>query len=721
MCMQCSSFTCTHLFHQIDFANIVMERPAKLARLERFRRDKPSCSVRALHAIITDIAKNGLPELKGRRDFREARDAIMQAETPYGPILKNITVIDKTDTQQVIAIADPFASLWYFVKECTKTDTGFKRILKQKLLEKPPTIDVPWSIIMYSDEVTPGNVLSVMNNRRFHAIYWSFMELGSEVLAREDAWFTVLLEFSSWINLLHAGLSQVFAQIIKQFFQPNGFNFATSGVLLEFPDGDVRIWARLRGVLQDGGAHKYVWHLRGDGASKFCLLCKNLFTAESNVVDEDGSNLLRCDCIKLGDLVPETGSMVRTNARFLAARSNVLRPGSSEFTELQQSLGLTYHKHALLLDRQLDDVFDPCETYQHDYMHGLYVDGAVNLVVYLLFEVFIGRLPVYSTFSEFISRWTWPARVNGAAHLPEIFTDARAEKHRKAKHIKCQASDLLSLIGVLAHFTKTVLTAAANDDADINACSAFLALIDVCELIALTHSVEVQPAKLLGKVHRFLELFVATWGFEWLMPKMHWLLHFAETLMKNGRLFDCFCLERKHRVPKRYAEDYKYIVRDSSKRILSEIICHHLAKLADQSELDFTLGLVRGRPCPRRARAHILRFVGDDFKDDPIMVANVSRINIYETVAKGDVVLMRADDGDVLVGRVAQHLAIDNQAFSLIHPWTLVRRVATTEMYIYSVSADANLWHTNTILQAVEHTVFPDGTAAILMPLRHRR
>ena len=94
---------------------------------------------------------------------------------------------------------------------------------------------------MYSDEVTPGNVLAVMNNRKFHAIYWSFMELGSAALAREDAWFTILLEFSTWVNLLHASLSQVFAQCIKQFFQPNGFNFATSGILLEFPDGDVRM------------------------------------------------------------------------------------------------------------------------------------------------------------------------------------------------------------------------------------------------------------------------------------------------------------------------------------------------------------------------------------------------------------------------------------------------------------------------------------------------
>ena len=202
-------------------------------------------------------------------------------------------------------------------------------------------------------------------------------------------------------------------------------------------------------------------------------------------------------------------------------------------------------------------------------------------------------------------------------------------------------------------------------------------------------------------------------------PKIHWMLHYAEALMRNRRLFNCFCLERKHRVPKRYAEDYKCITRRSSTSILGEIICHHLSKLRDQNELDLTIGLVGGRPCPRRARHDILRVLGDDFKDDIINVSRTARCNIYETCAKGDVVLLQ-DDNDVVVGRVAQHLSIDNHAFSLVHPWKLIRRVANTDLYIYSTSAEADLWKTTDILVTVEHTVVPDGSAGILMPLRYR-
>ena len=697
-----------------------MDRPAKLARLEEFRRNKPACSASAMAHILKDVAKHGLPPLLNRDNMREARNSIMDRDTAYGKLIQHITVIDKSDAPRDIFIADPFATLWLFCKEGSPSEgnTGFRNFFKQRLLEKPPTFDDPWNLILYTDEVTPGNVLSVMNNRKFHAIYWTFMEFGSNGLAREDAWFVILVEFSSCVNKIHAGISQVIKQCIKKFFQPAGYNLATNGVLLEFPDGDVRLWARLGGILQDGGAHKFVWHVRGDGASKYCVLCRNLFSEESKVVEEDGTNLLRCNVIKLDELVPMNGEDLRKNARYLAGQVGL---PEGKFTELQQAIGLTYHPHALLLDRELDDVFDPCDVYQHDTMHGLYVDGVVNLVVYLLFETFIARglRNVYQVFSEYCSRWKWPARVHGA-HLAETFSADRGEKHRAAKHIKCQASDMLSVMGVLVHFTKTVLMTMPGDDRDSNnACQAFLALAIVCELIAETARTALDPAQLLGSVHRFLSLFVNAWGFEWLTPKCHWMLHYADVLMKNGRLFNCFCLERKHRVPKRYAEDIKNISRHASKSILGEVMCQQLANIKNPGAFDFHVGLVGGRPASKAVRKQILRIAAIEDQGDDIKIAQVSRINEFETCHKGDVVLLKNED-TVRAGKVALHLDLAGKALSLVHPWTLHRRVADTAMIIWSTCAEAELWETQDILAAVEYCSFPDDKVGTLLPKRYR-
>ena len=53
-----------------------------------------------------------------------------------------------------------------------------------------------------------------------------------------------------------------------------------------------------------------------------------------------------------------------------------------EFKELEQSLGVTYHPRALLLDATLDNIVRPVEVYVHDWMHGIFVDGVFNIVVF---------------------------------------------------------------------------------------------------------------------------------------------------------------------------------------------------------------------------------------------------------------------------------------------------------------------------------------------------
>lgn len=697
-----------------------MERAAKLARLEEFRRNKPSCSASAMAAILQDIARNGLPELRYREAMQEARDEAIATDTAYGKLLQHITVIDKHDNPMEIMVACPFSTFCHFVNQSTTAgENSFRAFLRQKLAEQPPTVEHPWNVILYSDEVTPGNVLAPINNRRFHIIYWTFMELGANALSREESWFPLLIEFSSTVNQLHAGLSQVFKECIKQFFQPGGLNMSTSGLLIEFPDGvDVRIWAVLGGILQDGGAHKYVWHIRGDGASKLCMLCRNLFTEASNVVESDGTRLLRCNCIRLEELIPMTGVDLRTNARFLAGQVGEMRV--EDFRELQQSIGLTHHPHALLLDRELDTIFDPCEVYQHDPMHGLFNDGAVNLVVYLLFEHFIGAgmTNIYQVFANYVSMWKWPKRVH-AGGLDEIFSDARADKHRKAQHIKCQASDLLSIMSVLAHFTRSVLLRHAVDNG-VTVCRAFLALARVCELINDTSRIEVKPEKLLADVYRFLDLFVAAWGFEWLTPKLHWMLHYSEALQKNKRLFNCFCLERKHRTAKRYAEMVTNITKHSSKNILQEILCHQLSRCKESYTFCFDVGLISGRPAPPRARRNILMACAGDLEDDvEINVALQSRINALEACSAGDVVLVQADSDRVLVAKVGQHFDLAGMPLSLIHTGSFVRIVPGTSMHIWTLSANAEVWETRCLLTAVEYTVLPNGSIGVLMPMRY--
>ena len=78
------------------------ERPAKLRRLEDLRRNNPHISASALSEIITDIEKNGLPDLHGRKHVKEARDFTLKAHDAYGPMLETTQVVVKNGERRDI-------------------------------------------------------------------------------------------------------------------------------------------------------------------------------------------------------------------------------------------------------------------------------------------------------------------------------------------------------------------------------------------------------------------------------------------------------------------------------------------------------------------------------------------------------------------------------------------------------------------------------------------
>jgi hypothetical protein len=291
------------------------------------------------------------------------------------------------------------------------------------------------------------------------------------------------------------------------------------------------------------------------------------------------------------------------------------------------------------------------------------------VLVYLFFESFIqnGMTLVYETFCEYATTWKWPLKFHGD-HLAEIFDTSRRDKHRAASHIKCQASDMLSLIGVLAVFTKKVLVniGSCNDE-----CAAFLAFVDVVDLITNTQRFAVSPHALRGAVHKFLSLFTRTFGFEWLTPKFHWLLHYAKLLEALGVLLNCFALERKHRIAKRYATEIKNTYRNPSKSILMEVVSHQLAMLNRPCAFMFEVGLVGGRPASKKLRLVIADALDLDDGDE-VRVARESRFNAVGTCKLNDVVLLK--DGDSFrAGQVQLHCDVNGVPISIIDVWELHR------------------------------------------------
>jgi hypothetical protein len=695
------------------FFSLQMERLAKLRKLDDARRKLPFASVSACSAWMNEIRKDLslLDAPLHRKAFQEARDnLVLHSKTAFGPILQTIKMI-KTDGEYVdLYVAHPWATL----DVCISKSDRFKHHFMKQLRAIPCTLEDPWHLIVYSDEVTPGNVHSPQNNRKFWAVYWSFLELGPAALAHEEFWIPLMAEFSAVVKECSAGLSQVFAGLAKLFFEPHGFNAAPAagGVLL--PSIGVRFFVALAIVLQDGGAHKAVWHSR-DG-SKMCILCKNLFTVKSEIADADGTELLTCGVCKLADLEPETSESLRNKARWL--EHNRHKP---DFDDLQQALGITYHPHMFLLDRYLDKYVDVAAVFMHDYMHAFWVDGVFNVMLYLLFEAFVQeRRPVYKAFSGYLDQWSWPGKNNAkASELAKIFSTERTKSNRKAKHIKCSASECWNLLAPLTAFLHEVLLTFDSCKAE---CEVFLALLKIIELVSATSRRKVEPATLLVAAEDFLAKFATTFGVEMTTPKFHWLLHFPEYLQRMHELFErklgygwlqnCFVLERKHKVGKQYAEPRKHTNKMKSGGLLSEILCQTMYDLSAAPALD---GLVGGKAPSKAVRMRILKTLELDNSTEVLVARRSYHSPVSHSEQNDFVVFTCFLTGEMRAGFVQFHALVGGLQLSVI---TLYKLVSRNNNYVVWGSDDGSTEWTETerIIDPVSFKRLPNGNVAFYLP-----
>ena len=326
-----------------------MERAAKLQRLDEFRRCVPYVSAAALEAILHE-ARFGIPELIDRNSMREARDLQLTEETPYGSMLHKLTC-DRTDGSTAdLTIISPFAMLYIATLRCK----GFEQLIRRTIAAHPPSYERPWRLIVYSDEIIPGNVIAARNVRKLWVLYWSFFEFGVANLSEEDAWFCIAAERTDRVKQLEGGMAQVFGQVLQYLFAPGvpedgvvKHSLKDGGVRLRFAHGShVRIFAELFMILQDGGAHKQVFCVKGDAGLKQCIECRNFYAKDHGVVDEEaGEGILTCASVLGDEMDFATDDEVRRTVQRLAEFKLTLTDKLFKLREM--SCGFNHNRYNL--------------------------------------------------------------------------------------------------------------------------------------------------------------------------------------------------------------------------------------------------------------------------------------------------------------------------------------------------------------------------------------
>ena len=122
-----------------------------------------------------------------------------------------------------------------------------------------------------------GGKWSSYNRRKIWVVYWSHLELGEHGLDREEAWSCACAQRSGRVAQAAAGSGsgRVMGHIVKQLFR-DGHDPNAGDVFLETGGRSVRLFHVLSIFLSDGGAHRSVWHCKGDAGAKLCMPCRDL-------------------------------------------------------------------------------------------------------------------------------------------------------------------------------------------------------------------------------------------------------------------------------------------------------------------------------------------------------------------------------------------------------------------------------------------------------------
>jgi hypothetical protein len=528
------------------------EKARRLNTLETFRRNVPHVSQNGLSAVLQEVKRNGLPELTSRNDMRSARNTTVDTTmTDYGPLYQTLDMLPAPSAEPGVTpklnFIHPLALLSILLTTCA----GFSAYVEELHASCPSSHEAPWGLILYSDEVTPGNQLSHNNKRKMQAVYFSFCEFKDH-LHDEDFWFTITAKRSSRVNESAGNMSQLFGLILKLLFVTHAC--ADVGSVFTLMSGaKIRLYIKLKIFVQDGGAHKITWHCKGDSGCKFCLLCRNLFSEACELADVDDDGNSRCNVIKFEELELATSDELIEACRRVHAHRSTDTP--DVFNARQIACGFTYMSYNMLVDDELDDIVQPADQFMHDWMHCLFVSGVWNITFQLVLKAMhaAGITDLYNTLYTCCERWHWPMRLK-QAKMQDHFAEGRREINTKGKKFKCQASQGLSLyavVGIVLHLFYMVCPGEV---------AVYFALCDVIDCLSCFARGKISHEAIQRCVHTFLQRFCDVFGFGYMTPKFHWLLHFGDYAKRFGLLVACYVHERKHKMVKRYCNDLRNTV-----------------------------------------------------------------------------------------------------------------------------------------------------------------
>ena len=215
--------------------------------------------------------------------------------------------------------------------------------------------DATLRIILYADELVPGNRNRPDGSREFWAIYWAGAEWPHWLLARTGALPIFGVLRTKVVQDMPGRFSQLLKMILLIFFPEHAG--MQDGTVLTYSDGR-SVYAKFSfgGFLADEKALKQGCDSKGASGTLTCSFCANCMSMKNKRFLEDG--LVCTDCFDC------TAFKTNTHERIWQIANDPANiDDKDELQVMQQELGFNFNPDGVLAHKPLRAIVSPREHF----------------------------------------------------------------------------------------------------------------------------------------------------------------------------------------------------------------------------------------------------------------------------------------------------------------------------------------------------------------------
>jgi hypothetical protein len=472
----------------------------------------------AAEGYLTDASLGDRSTRTIRRDAQLGiESAIGNATTPYGSVIQNLDV-----NGVAVEVVNPFAFVHFL---CSHIPAFSKTVF-------PNGVSVSRPMVMYIDEVRPGNPLRPDKGRLTYCIYWIFVDLPDKLLVSDCMWLLGTVVRTTIIDQIPGKVSGLCKAMLRLFFLGEGHSWQT-GVAVPCGNGAAVLTCHFRGFLGDEKALKEVFGLKGAGGTRPCPNCANVV----QFLDLRGTLVgIGCPDRHRFTNVSDAGMY------HIADRLRAYHGPRAGLDLLEQTSGVNFEPNGVLFDDDLREFLLPVSHYLRDWMHVIAVHGAGGTELAFFFHELIRNGFTYEVIQRYMSVWTVPH-----AH-PKIEPEWFSPKRVGDDNLRVFASEFLCMVPLLEAFVADLVAPTGLMPHHVESLNLLARVVGLLRLGPTQAANRCEELKRLTADHH--EAYVRAYGDDAVKPKWHHMLHLHEQGAFLGRILSCFVTERKNKFVK---------------------------------------------------------------------------------------------------------------------------------------------------------------------------